>query len=483
MISETWRWGRCRRRRFTLGLCSMMLILAVLTNGVAPAAAELTLIQAVNHALAHNHNVAAKEHALAAAIWAQRQARSQLFPSLSLQSSYTRLDEETVQRANAFGREITLFLPDDVGGFQPFTIEIPQTIFRHGYETQLTAQMLLFNPQVWNGVALAGASQEVASWQEIVTRQETAHQTLRAFVELLKLGSLLEIQQQHLDQARENSALAKRLFEVGRYSEADILRWRVEEARQQGELTLQRSNRRVTAMSLENLLGETPSGRISPADQLPPLLETQIERFRQLSEDEWRAFAEIPVEQVVAGNPALQLLAGAEDLAGIEHRRSKTNYLPSVALNGSYGWLNNNTIDLDGDRTWSASVVLSLPIFTSFSNYSSLKLTRHQIEKTREENEEVRRSLYLSAEVARTGLQSNAELLRLAETSLESARRNHEILRNQYTLGRLTNLEWLDANLALQDAEQVYSSAHFDLVLAIADYFQARGEILELLVQ
>ncbi|MFH1845369.1 MAG: TolC family protein [bacterium] len=481
MISERWRGeGRPGARLFPRWLCLLLLSMMV---GPTPARAELTLAQAVNHALAHNHNVAAKEHALAAAIWAQRQARSQLFPSLSLQSSYTRLDDETVQRANAFGRELTLFFPDGGGGFEPVTIEIPQTVFRDGYETQLTAQMLLFNPQVWNGVALAGASKEVASWQEIVTRQETAHQTLRAFVELLKSGSLLEIQKQHLDQARQNSALAQRLFDVGRYSEADILRWRVEEARQQGELTLQRSNRRVTAMGLENLLGETPTGTVSPADQLPSLLEAQIERFRQLSEVDWLTFAEIPVAQIVAGNPALQLLAGAEDLVGIEHRRSKTNYLPSVALNGSYGWMNNDTVDLDGERTWSASVVLSLPIFTSFSNYSTLKLTRHQMEKTREENEEVRRSLYLSAEVARTGLHSNSELLRLAETSLESARRNHEIQRNQYTLGRLTNLEWLDANLALQGAEQVYSSAYFDLVLAIADYFQARGEILELLVQ
>jgi outer membrane protein TolC len=45
----------------------------------------------------------------------------------------------------------------------------------------------------------------------------------------------------------------------------------------------------------------------------------------------------------------------------------------------------------------------------------------------------------------------------------------------------LTNLEWIDAHVALQAAEQAHTSAYHDLVQAIADYYQSMGRVLELL--
>ncbi|MBU1698960.1 MAG: TolC family protein [Candidatus Eisenbacteria bacterium] len=463
-------------RRFLAALLFMPVLLFL----ESPCDASYTLCEAVSRALEHNHNIAAKSHALDAAVWAHRQAKAQLFPSLSLQSSYTRLDDETVKRANSIGRELTFFYPDTAGNFQAETVEIPQTVFRNGFETQITAQMLLFHPTVWNGVAATGAIKDAAYWQEILTRQETAHQTVRAGIQLLKVYSLIEIQNEHLAQARENTALAERLFSVGRYSEADVLRWRVEEARRQGELAQQENLRRVNAMSLENLLGEPSGGFLELDDHLPQPILDQIDLFLGFDMNEWSDFESRPVNEIIENNPTLKILNNSVRISDLENQRSKTKLLPSLTLSGSYGWQNNNTLNLDGAKAWNASLVFSLPIFTSFSNYSEWQMTKRKVLQTREENEVAIRGLYLSAEAARSSIRSNTKLLLLAEATLESARRNLEIMHSNYTLGRLTNLEWIDANLTLQEAEQIHSAAYYDLVLAIADFFQSRGEILEL---
>jgi outer membrane protein TolC len=452
---------------------------AGMNDGEVPVA--LSLPDAVRLALEHNHQLRAAKHAHRAATWAHRQARAQLLPSIRLESSYTRLDDETVSKANAFGREITMYFPDSTGVLQPVTIEIPQTVFRDGYETAVTGQLLLLNPSVWNGASQAGASKDLAGGELQVAQHATAHRTLRAYLELLKLHSLVRVQEEHVAQATRSTAQAERLFEVGRYGEADVLRWRVEEARQQGILEDTRRGLRTATLALENLIGAEPSVAFLPDSTLTDALVREISRFRAMDEADWSAFARRPLEEVTSGNPQLLVLAKAEHLSKLQHRRSLIDFMPSVTVAGSYGWQNNDTPELDGDRTWAVTASVSVPIFDSFANVSGHRRTKHQLLQTRESVRDARRALLLAAESARTAIRTTATQLRLAEVSLASARRGFEIQQNRFALGRLGNLEWIDANLALRSAEQSHASQYYDFVLAIADYYESTGEILTLL--
>jgi OMF family outer membrane factor len=452
-------------------------------RAVAPTvkAAILTLPDAVGRALTHNHGLAAARAGYRAATWAHRQAKANLFPSISLESNYTRLDDETVARANAFGREITMFFPDSSGTLQPFTIEIPQTVFRNGYQTSVNAQMLMLNPAVWNGVALAGAAKGLAGGQMDAALHSTVHQTLRAYLELVKMQALTRLQEQFVAQAARNLAQAQRLADVGRYGEADVLRWEVEVAQQEGMLIDARRGLRLASLTLENLIGLDPVGRAEADSTLPDALVATIDHYRSLDPRAWEEFLGRNLDGVIASHPQLKVLAETERLSRREHRQSLTSFMPSVTVAGSYGWQNNETAGLDGEKTWAVTAAVSVPIFTSFSNYSGHKATKFKLRQTQESLRDARRGLLLAAETARTAVQSTGARLTLAEKSLASARRGHEIQQNRFALGRLSNLEWIDANLALRSAEQGYHTSYYDLVLAIADYHQATGEILALL--
>jgi outer membrane protein TolC len=443
--------------------------------------AVISIGDAVGQALEHNHQLSAATHAHRAATWAHRQARAQLLPSISLESSYTRLDDETVSRANAFGREITMYFPDSAGVLQPVTIEIPQTVFRDGYETSISGQLLLLNPSVWNGAALTGASKDLAAGELQVAIRSTVHQTLRAYLELLKLHSLVRVQEQHVAQASRNTAQAERLFNVGRYSEADVLRWRVEEAQQQSLLTETRRALRMATLTLENLMGADPAAALSPDSTLTARLVREIEHFRTMDDGQRSTFVRRPLEDVIAANPQLRILEDTERLSKLEHRQSLIDFVPSVTVAGSYGWQNNDTPELDGEKTWAVTAAVSVPIFDSLANVSGHQATKHKLLQTRDSVRDAHRGLLLAAESARTAIRSTAAQLRLAETSLASASRGFEIQQNRFALGRLGNLEWIDANLALRSAEQSYASSYYNLVLAIVDYYDATGEILALL--
>jgi outer membrane protein len=442
---------------------------------------RITLNDAVYLALEHNHSLRAAEHAHRAASWAHRQAKAQFLPTISLESSYTRLDDETVSRANAIGRQITMYFPDSTGALQPVTIEIPQTVFRDGYQTSITGQLLLLNPAIWNGVSLTGVSKDLAADELQAALRTTTHQTVRAFLELLKLHSLVRIQEQHVVQAQRNTEQAERLFHVGRYSEADVLRWRVEESRQQGFLTDTRRALRVATLTLENLIGAAPEASVVPDSILSGGLLNEVNRFRAMDDAEWDLFNDVALDDIVSGNPDLRLLEDTNRLSKLEHRQSITAFLPSITVAGSYGWQNNDSPELDGDKAWAVSAALSVPIFTSFGNYSGYQTTKHKVLQIQESVQDSYRAILLNAEASRTALRSSTAQLSLAETSLRSARRGFEIQERNFALGRLGNLEWIDANLSLRAAEQEYTSSYYSVLLAVVDYYYITGEILALL--
>lgn len=440
----------------------------------------ITLPQAIGSALSQNHQLAAAHAGYRASAWAHRQAKAQLLPSISLESSYTRLDDETVARANAFGREITMYFPDSTGTLQPYTIEIPQTVFRDGYQTSLTAQVLLFNPAVLNGVGLAGSARALAAGQMHAAVRSTVHQTVRAYIEVLKMQALHSLQEEHADQASRNLAQAERLAAVGRYGEAEVLRWRVEEAQQRSLLAETARGLRLAALALENLTGATLSGQTRADSALPPALLGSIGHFRALDAEGWQQFELRSPEEIILANPELEVLRATQSLAKREHWQSVASFLPSLSIAVSYGWQNNDTPRLDGDRAWAVTAAVSVPVFTSLSNYSRYQSTRAKLSQTKETLRDARRGLALAAEAARTAIHTAAARLTLAEVARASALRGFQIQQNQFALGRLGNLEWIDANLALRAAEQSYRTSYYDLILAIADYSHATGEILSL---
>ena len=440
----------------------------------------ITLADALERALANNPELQASRHAAEAARWTSRQAKGQLLPSLNLQSGFTRLDEETVARANALGTEFTMYFPDSSGQLRPVTIEIPQTVFRDGYRTTLSAQWLLLNPSVWNTASLAGTAAGIARAEHEVARQRTIHQVISRYLDLLKAQEAATIQRDHLALARQSREQAERLYDVGRYAEADVLRWRVEEAQQQQLLVRQESARHIAALALENALGEMPLGHTRPVPELPGPLEHALEGFRVQDETAWHDFVDRSLEPAVKVTPAYTILEGAVRSARLEHRQSTYEFLPTLVVSGSYGWQENDTFEPDGEKAWSVGATLNLPLFDGLRNVSGFQASDHRLAEARRTLETSYRNMLLAAGSARTQIRSYVEQLGLAEASLESARRSFEIRKNSFSLGRLSNIEWIDAHLTLRTAEQNRTLAYYDLIQSIADYHHAIGRIDEL---
>ncbi|MEE8526919.1 MAG: TolC family protein [Thermoanaerobaculia bacterium] len=117
-------------------------ILALAGASGAASAAELTLEQALEIARGNNRGLASARSRLSAQEAALRSAHAERWPSLDFSQRLTRIDPDTVARANSAATGLSLLI-----GF-----EIPPFVFEDGFRTQLDLAV-----PVWTSGGLSAA--------------------------------------------------------------------------------------------------------------------------------------------------------------------------------------------------------------------------------------------------------------------------------------------------------------------------------------
>ncbi len=436
-------------------------------------AASLSLSEAVKLAASGNLRVAASRHALSATRWEKRKAAAQLLPSISVNSTYTRLDPQTVKRANAFGREMVLWVPDSSGNFRQVRIEIPQTVFENGYQSSLSASWNVFNPMLWSARSIAAAAEGTAAIGLLSERESAMHSAATAFLDLLKAQALSDLQGRQLERARKNLEQARRLFKVGRYAEAEVLRWQVEVLKQRSLLEQQATARTIASLNLEKAIGRPATGTTEADTTLPPRLLEFAEKCLEAGG--------IPegVRGRQAEPPAVRAAAASVELARRQVRQSILGAFPLLSISASYGWQNNDTVWLDGERTWSITAAFTWPVLDGGTTWTSAKAAKERLAEAEARLQQARVEAQAAEEAARRAVASQVQQVLLAREALKSARRNYTTALHRLEVGQLGNIEWLDATLTFSAAEITATTSWYDLLAAIADFYFATGRMAD----
>jgi outer membrane protein TolC len=194
--------------------------------------------------------------------------------------------------------------------------------------------------------------------------------------------------------------------------------------------------------------------------------------------------AEALYERARVANAQLQQASMNEELRNAELQVERSEYLPRLALFGSYDIQAQQNGSPDffggaGQRGYGRNIGLRLtiPIFTGFERSARVEQRRATLGAAQVETElavdrirdEVRSLLDESAE-ARLRASSQALAVRQAE-------RGFEIASAQYREGLGSQLELTDAEVALRQSEFNYAQAVFDYLSARARLDRTVGEV------
>lgn len=447
-----------------------------------PGPRTLTLEQAVLMAVDRNPQLRAARFALDEANEQVSEAWGNVFPTLDLNTTYTRNLSAAVS-----------FLPAVI--FDPNAGPDDLIPVRFGadnlWSLSLDVEQPLFNAAAFIGVGAAGRfealQEEVVRGQthEVVTRVRTG------FYQLLLAQEQLRLLNNSLRRVEESLVETRALFDAGLASEYDVLRLEVERAnlfpnvRRAENAVVQ--GKRALGVELDLADGEGESLVLAGS-----LADMDLEDFASNSADNQAILALAGVEAVSEADTLVSMamsrrsdvrqLEATRSLRHTEMRLAQVDYLPRITLFGSYAinaQQNGDPKFFGEPRAYSrlAGVRLTLPIFQGLQRDARIDQRRAVVRQAETQAELARSQAAsqvrtLSEQVEEARLRASGQRLAVGQ-----AQRGFEIARAQYREGIGSQLELTDAEVALRESEFNYAQAVYDYLVARAQLDESVGRV------
>ncbi|MEW5701310.1 MAG: TolC family protein [Candidatus Zixiibacteriota bacterium] len=447
-------WLHIRR---SIGMAVLFLVSGLLHPGSARAQTSLSLQDAIARGLAHNesYRIALSEKDRAEALIVS--ARAGVFPRIDLAGNYSR----------AIKRPELVITGEENG--QPF-----ETRFRIGTKHStfggITAEQTLFE-----GGGVLAAWQAARSYREMqselsaLARVNLEAEVARAFLGAILAQALADVAEQNVHQAEAHYEVVDQKFKAGLASEYDHLRAHVGVATSRPQLIQAQSALDLARTQLKNLIG------IGESEELT-LIESEPDSADWESED-----LELLIRRADSTRP---------DLAALGHEvRTRARGLdvyraerwPTLKLTGAFNWQWNTDQRYglrEGElsRSWSAGLNLSYSLFDGFRKRGMIQAARVDVKQAELRRAELARRIALEVESARNQFREATQRLEAQREVVGEAERGLSIANLRYESGVGTQLEVLDAQLALATARVLAETARHDRRVARVEWRRAMGE-------
>lgn len=407
-------------------------------------AKHLTLADIVNIGLANNTVTQRTWHAARAAAAQVGVSRAAYLPSIDVDASFGHL------RQSAVGGRFT-FSQDPYGA----TATLNWLLFDFGGRS---ARL----DQAWAALVAADYGHNAAIQDVVFSLQAAYYGFLSAKAQLAAAESNVQEAQVNLDAARKR-------HEVGVATIADVLRAQ-------------------TALSEAQLQKHTLEGAI---EALRGQLATTMGIPATASLDVGVVLpADIPAEQIAREVEPLvaQALSSRPDLAGARWQAEEA--LARLKAIKSQGWpvlsvktSANRTYYLPRafekhDNNWSASVLVTFPLFTGFAQSHEVKKAEAEAEQRQAEANGFEQQVILEVWTGYAELKTAAQRVRTARDWLASAEESERVALAQYKQGVASILDLLSAQAALAWARGEEIQARADWFLALARLARATGILI-----
>lgn len=437
-------------------------VICWLTCLAASEASALTLADALDEARRHDPRLAAAGQEQEAATAALRGVRATWLPNLELRHRFTRLDDETLDRANVFFDAIgpldSLALPPELD-FSAFDLD-GFRLFQDAHRTELELSWpLLTGGARWGALRAAGAGEELAAQRTRLTARLVELETRGAFLGALQSAAVERVMAANQARLEDYLETSRSRLRAGKGIELDLLRWQValeqagaERAAAQAELTKARAAlARAIGRELE---AEEGLEAIDVARDLPELeaLEALLQAPETAGLAAWH-------ERLRRDAPGVRAAEAAETVASGAVLSATSALLPSLALVGVTGWQANETMDLDGYREWNVSAVLSVPLLPFVGGYFQRAEAQARQAAQRYRIEDVRRGIKEDLVARVETLRAAATRRQHSQAAQQFAARALAAAERAFAAGLVGRLELEDARIAFLQAELATISA------------------------
>ena len=424
---------------------ALLLLASIFTFTAVASAQPLSRADAVAQALAANPAVKLSLEQVAYLEGRIVEARADALPDITWNAMAMRSRDPGLLNSPNFDE----FPPEFRDALRPLpgnafstTADIRQTIFSFKLGKAIEAAR----------VARSGSAQEVQR-----ARQQTALDAIRAYNQLLFAIEQLRIISTNVQSKQTHVDYARNRRTAGVATELEVLRAEVDLENARAE-AIRAENEVSGARALLNTVMLRPTSTpVVPSDSLAVVPFT--ENF------------DAAVAEAIAQRSELQFLRTEERVQGLLVDVAAADAKPSIEFNGSYGYAvrrPKNLFSQDFTR-WSGAINIKVPLFDGRRTAGRVAQARSQLNTVTQRIAALESGVRLQVQSAFDALALADRTIQAAELNVTQARRASEMTEANYKLGAATQLDVVDAQQSLRQAENIRNQALYTHANARAD--------------
>jgi len=300
----------------------------------------------------------------------------------------------------------------------------------------MSLSQVIYSPGMLPALKMAALGEESARQALRTASAVTANQVASLYFGILSSRELIRVYRENIQVAAENIRRIRVMYELGTRKESDVLKAEVQKGNFESQLLTEEQNLRTLIRSLNTYMGREPEADLKLADvveageTLPLLEEARV--------------------MMLQNNSELQSAELNRRISELQLKTAKEGYFPTLGATYSYGRSSNS---LGSSRGSSVSLGLSLPLFKGFRTRNAVQRQSIQVRRSEVNIDETRRALEKQLADHYSQYDMYQQLERINETSLESSRRDLEIVTQQYEMGSSTILDQMNAQLSVLNAQ------------------------------
>lgn len=329
------------------------------------------------------------------------------------------------------------------------------------FSNELTASIPLYTGgKVESTIEQAKLSHKVSQLEITATKQQLKLETSIGYCNVLQNQALLDIARQTVDDFSAHLKRVRKMYDTGVVAWHDVLQTKVRLANAENNLVKAQNDYDLAVYSLNKTMG------------LP--LRTEITLTEPLEYQEYLLTLDDATEHGFTHRPEMAQRQADIKSEKARIRIAQSGQRPNVTLAGTMAWDDTDFAGTD-NRDWTVLLVTQLNIFDSGNTKSKIKQAQaaelaalKQAQQTEDDISLEISDAYLSMKEAEKRISTN-------KVAVEEASTNFDIAQRSYSAGVETNLDVMDAELALNQAKTNYTNSLFDYNISKARLDKAIG--------
>ena len=426
----------------------LLTILLCICSFTIHAQEKITLEEAIEIALSESNTIKIADMTIEKTGYAKKGAYSALYPNISATGNYQRTLKKQVMAMEMAG--------------QAMEIEVGMS---NNVSAGITAAMPLVNAQLWQSLKLSALDVELAIEQARSSKISLVSQVKQSFYAVLLAKEAYNVYKEVYDNAQKNFEDVEKKYNVGKASEFEYLRAKVNVNNAEPEVFNAESSVELAIWQLKAIMGIDLNTELDVEGELKDYTE-------ELTVMTLAASDTVSFEN----NTNLLQLRLQDEMLSQTIKMTKFQYIPTLSASFAYNYnAMGNTFDMSWNPYSVVALSLNIPIFDGFSKRNNIRQYKKTQDILRLNIEDTERNLNIALENYRDQMNTSVKRYTAAEATLEMAQKSYDISEKMYEVGKATLVELNDAQLALTQAQLTMSQAIYQFMINKASIEELMG--------